>query len=416
MSNGPSPFRRRAGRGGALTAGTLCLALLRPAPGLGVDYTAQASAALQQNYNTNLQLQPASLNPQGIWGSEVDVKTSFSAAAPTWTAGVTGRFDNWFYYPVAGLDMQNQYVDGSLSHLTERSRSSLAVSFVSDALLSSQTDPTQTQGVILGRVPRELIRVSPSWLYKLDEYTSVNLGYSYDEASYPGGAAGQSGFYPDSTTHSASASASRQAAERLSLDGSLSFTDYSTSQSSIKYVNFMAGAAYTPDERTHLSVQGGGQYTQTTSSFRQLAQQIDQLGPVFSASASREFEYSTLSISYSRSITPSINGNLFTSDRASLTATRRLLEKLDGNLRLVYSGSSYPPQSGVAAVQTPTQNQSILQVAGELSYALAKNCALNASYSYQVRDFGVATGPYAVDQEAHAVSLSLRYDFEPLHY
>lgn len=406
-------------RHGKALFGAFCLSLANVGPCLGVDYTFDANTTLQQNYNTNILLSPRALDPQPVWGVGLDARAVFSAKAPEWEAAANARFDNWFYGPASGLDMQNQYVDARYTHLTERSRYELAGNFTSDALLSSTLSPinNQAQGIVFGRIQRELKTLSPSWTYSLSEYTKINLRYSYNNSKYPSASGSgnlQGSVYPDSTTHSASASANHLATEQLTLNGVVSATSFTTRQTTIHYLNFSAGLqyAFTPD--TELELSGGVQYSQSTIGLtrfgQSLSQTSEQFSPLVELSLTKKFQYSTLALSYSHQSSPSINSNLFTSDWLSVTAKHEITARFDAKLRLSYYNTSTPNQNGTAL------SQSSYQFGGDVSYKLAENTLISASYNYQFRDLGAGSGLYSGIQDAHILSLNLRYDFGKAHY
>jgi len=453
-----------------LWAFPLCLSLLDANSCWAVDYTLQANAALRQDYTSNILLQPASLNPEGVWGTDLDVNTSVMAQAPTWRATGSARFDNWFYYPISTLNMQNQYLDGTYSYFTQRSRWDINANFISDAILSSQSDPTA--GIVLGRIRRDMVTITPSWNYQLTEYTNVGLSYSYNNSSYPDNhksasatALSQGAVYPDSDSHSLSATANHRATDKLLLNGGLSATTYQTSSNTayvttkrvnpfvtelitnsgtvnreINYLNINLGFKYAFWDDTEVSFSGGGQLSQTitdltvTSSRKQdyflgvvpLGTPVSapipptpasrsplQFGPLFNLAISKKFEQSTLGLVYGHQISPSLNGQLYTSDKVAINADHRFTERLKSELQVSYSNNSFPYPNG-----TPV-TQNFVQVGTDLSYNLTKNFIVSASYNYQLRSLAggnYAGTAYAGTQDNHNVSVSLRYDFEPLHY
>lgn len=403
-----------------------CLTLVNARPCSGIDYSFQADAMLKQTYDSNILLSPKAFNPEAVWGSDMDLRTSFTTSDPIWTAGIGARFDNWFYAPVSGLDMQNQYLDGHYSYATEHSRWKLTGSYISDANMSSHVDNTRTdqniQGIIFGRVQRESKNISPSWNYSFDEYTRLELSYSYNESKY---ASSPTAIYPSSTSQSLSSSLNHQASENLALTGTLSATNYTTSQrSTIDYLNFMLGFEYTPREDIKVSISGGEQYSQSTTLLRhrrliskppfiitsESKQASDSFIPLYSISLRKTFEKSSLTLAYSSQSSPTINGSLFTSDSASVGATHRFSQRIDLGLGISYSTISNPSQNGSVL------SQDSYQLNADLSYSLAENCAIHATYNYILRDLGAATGGYEGIRDSHGVSLSLSYNFEKLHY
>ncbi|MFM8330438.1 MAG: hypothetical protein ACKN9T_01990 [Candidatus Methylumidiphilus sp.] len=445
-------------------ASVFCLSLLEAPPGVGAEYSLNANATLQQDFNSNIMLLPSALNPESVWGTDLDVQTSFAAAAPRWQANAGARFDNWFYYPLSGLDMQNQYLNGSFAYLiSERMRWELNGSYISDALLSSQTDPTL--GIVLGRLRRDMANIAPSWSYQLTEYTKLGFSYAYNDSSYPVSSKNQGGTYPDSHSHTVSTSISHAINQKLSLNGELSATTYQTatdisftttrrlnqliselitnygsSDREINYIDINVGFKYALDDDIDISFSGGGQLSQTITTIdinTATAQQLflgqivisnpygvappelqrtrtdPQFGPLFNIGLTKKFDTSMVGLVYGHQISPSLNGQLFTSDRVAINASHRFSPEINSGLQLSYSSSSFPFQGG------PSVDQQSFQLGMNVSYSMMKNLVINAAYSYQLRELGGGNyegTPYAGTQDNHNVSVSLRYDLEQLHY
>lgn len=394
---------------------SLCLNLLCASACLGVDYSFQADATLQQNFNSNILLLPNSLNPEAVWGSDIDVQTSFSAENPVWAARGNARFDNWFYYPASGLNMQNQYLDTRYSYRTERTLWEINGGYINDALLSSNSN--QIQGIVFGRVQREVKSIMPSWTYRISEYTKINFSYSYFNSKYPanGNAIGNaSAIYPNSTSNTVSASVSHLVSEYLSLDGVFSATAFVTQQRDIDYMNLSVGLKYLPSISTELILSGGGQLSQSTTQATNFgfnpSQSDNYFTPLTNVSLKKKFDYSAIILSYSHQSTPSINSNLFNSDSVFLSANHKFSTRLNSAFDVSYYNISSPAQGGSSL------SQNTYQVGGNLSYVLTPNATVSAAYSFQLRELGVATGVYSEPQNAHIVTLSFRYNFDKITF
>jgi hypothetical protein len=393
-----------------------CLALLNADPCFGIDYTFQADAYLQQNYNTNILLLPASLNPDAVWGSEMNLQTSLVAENPNWTVKGNARFDNWFYYPASGLNMQNQYIDGQYAYSTERSRFELGGGYISDAILASKTE--QILGVVFGRVQRDMFNVMPSWTYSFSEYTKASLTYSYYNSKYGSNplvsSVNTSPLYPSSSSNSLSTNLNHQVSEYFSVDGILSATAFVTQTSTIDYLNLTIGSKYAPRSNTEIVISGGGQYSQSITQITILGKNAslhnDLFNPLFNISIKQNFEYTAVILSYSQQNTPSINGNLFKSDYVSISANHRFSPQFNGGLRLSYNKISTPTQS------RSSTSQNYYQVGGDLSYNLSENAVISSSYNFQAREIGANAGAYSEPQYGHVLSLNYHYIFDKLHY
>ncbi len=396
------------------------LAWLYGAAAQAVEYSLAGNLALGQQYNSNFLLAPV---PQAVWGGNLDLGGTFKAAEPRWEIAANPRLSNYFYTPAGDLQLQNQYVDARAHYHTERFRYALSGNFTDDYLLSSQSDPVV--GLVLGKVHRNLKGIAPSWSYSFSETTRGTLGYDYERAEYAADS------YPDSESHGVFAALERQYSERLGLEGRLAYNRFDASQpagykNAIESVNFSLGFEYAFDESLDIRFSAGAQHNQTQAEYQGYAIQgyalIDQnpiryapvlvpaqiqapprrsLSPVFSLSLAKHLENTDWQLSYDRQISPSINGALLEYDRLGLAATRRFREDLDGSVELGYTRQSYTVAVG------GNSGLSYYQAAARLSYRWSERWSATAAYRYLLRALDKAD-----NQDAHVVSLTLRYDFD----
>lgn len=403
-----------------------CLGVLGAPVGHAVEYALDGNALLGQQFNSNITLAPGS---QAVWGTNIDLDGKLSAGEPNWQVSGRVRLNNYFYAPVSGIDMQNQYVDGGAFYLTDRSRYDLAGNFTDDYILSSQSDPGL--GLVLGKVGRTSKNIGPTWTYSFSEKTQGAVGYSYTQAEYSGSV--QS--YPDSETHAGFAQLTHRHSERLTVEGAASYSSYTGElaragyKNSIRYTNLSVGLKYAVNQDLDVRLSVGGQFSQSESQFRGYrllgytttftipprlvpviepvtlnAPARDSFGPVFTLSATQRFERSTLNLAYNRQINPSINGALMEFDSLNLTANRELRPGCNASLALSYNHQTYPNASN------GTQDYSYYRAEGSLSYAWSRRWSSVASYRYYLRQSGDNA---VLEQDSHTVVLTLKYDFDP---
>lgn len=405
-----------AGRRAGLAACALFLAAAQRAQ--GVEYRLDGSMALGQQYNSNLLLsQPA----EAAAATGLDLLGGLSAGEEDWGASGKLRLSNWFYASSNNIDLQNEYFDVDAFLLGERSRWSLAGNVTDDTILSSQTDGTQ--GLILTRARRDTQSVAPSWSYSLDEKNQASLGYTYSHSRY---------HYADgrmisADNHTVSSSFAHQFNERFSASESLSYTRYdsqSTYQYISDYVSFSQGLKYALTPTVALAFSGGLQHSQTQQIFRQpatfllngrLVTQVppsvknSQLWPLLNVSASKRFETADLALSYSRQITPSVNGVLLQVDSFSLGGNKQFSEVLTGGLSLAYSH-----QYGTQSINTVgVSDYAYYSASGDLGYRFSGNLALSASYRYQLRQL---SGAASQNTDNHVVFLNIKYEFDSKYF
>lgn len=417
----------------------LAIASVRPA--LATDYALEASFNLRQIFNTNLTNQPSPNQPGDYFGTDLDLVSNFSASSSNWKTIGGLRLDNWFYYggnndqstssgTNGSFNYQNQYLDLSHSYFTERSVWRLSGNYTNASYVSSLSGigtVDQPVGIILGVLQREIGSISPSVQYTLTERTKASLGYTYSNSKYSTTQTNQ-GSYPNSDTHSLFSEINYVYNENISLEGNLSYTTFITSNRTIDYVTSIAGIKYNYSPDFHINLEGGGQYTHTKNSILlgATSQNNDQISPVFTVSAIKEFDFSSISINYHRSVIPSVNATVFTTDAISLSANRRINDRLSGNLNASYQDNSYPAQVGNGSATSQTKgnaelfsvnnSQKYYQVGGNLSYSIAERISLIASYNFVYRDISDVFNKTTRSADSHNLSLDLRYDFDPLHF
>lgn len=403
-----------------------CLGVFGNTAGHAIEYTLDGNAQIGEQLNSNIVLAPRT---QTVWGTTLNLDGTFSAREPNWQVSGRVRLNNYFYAPVSGIDMQNQYVDAKAFYTTERSRYELAGNFTDDTILSSQSDPSL--GLVVGKTGRTSKNIGPTWTYSFSEKSQGSIGYTYAQADY----ASSIQRYPNSETHGGFAQWVHRHSEQLTLEGALSYSSYvgelarNGYRNSISYTNFSLGLryAFAPDLEMHFSA--GGQYSQTESQFRSYrllgyvpvganpprfvpivepvtikAPVRDSFGPVFTLSATKRFERSILNLAYNRQISPSINGALLEFDSVNLSVRREVRPGFEAGLSLSYNHQTYP------SVSNQTQDYSYYRAEGSLSYAWTRHWSSVASYRYFLRQSGSNTG---LEQDAHVVLLNLKYDFDP---
>ncbi|MGZ8218268.1 hypothetical protein [Methylomagnum sp.] len=403
-----------------------CLILLGSRDGFGAEYSFDGKLVLGQLFDTNINLVPSL---PAVWGTQLNLDAGLAVGEPNWRVAGRTRLTNYFYTPTSAIDMQNQYVDASAHYLTDLARYELAGNFTDDYLLSSQADPAL--GLVLGKLHRRMSSLAPAWTHSLSERARVTLGYSYVRSEYDAAARN----YPNSDNHSAFSQLSYAASERLRLEGSLSFTAFNSelattgNRNAINYVNFSLGLKYSVDPSLDVHASAGGQYSRSQAEYqtrRLLGYALVSLdpprfapvtepatfktpaqetfGPVFSLGATKRFEKTSLDLSYTRQISPSINSALLQVDSVGLSASREFQPGFRGNAGLFYTHQSYPN------FNNQPLDFSYYRVEGGLSYDWSERWSTTASYRYFLRR---SEGGDASNQDSHSVHLSLQYNFDP---
>lgn len=396
----------------------------------GREYTFQAEASAGEDYNTNLFLTPQP--HEDTWASNIGLNANFTAAEEIWNVAGNGRFQN-YYYNDSNLDTENIFLTLTGNYLqSERTRWGLRGNYTRD---STRTSFTEVNDLVFQQVGRESKSLNPSWMYMLDEKTSLTLDYRFQTTEYE---KSESSPFPDSQIHTGLASLQHKYDERLQLVGTFSYTSYTipggatvspfapfftresvSEETRIDYATLIGGFTYAVDETFDVGLSGGGQYSMTEAGSRTSIR--DSLGNelplseqhfstatptwLLSANAAKRFERSEIRFDFSKSSSPNIYGNLIDDTRYSLSASHKFTPSLTGSARAYYS------ERGTGQVDTGVLLHSYGAQTG-MNWNLTENWVLNATYQYATQAVDTA------DQrpESHAVFLTVRYLWDKVQF
>jgi hypothetical protein len=224
------------------------------------------------------------------------------------------------YRQDTGLDRNDQQLDLSLHWRGEHFSWTGSADAARDTTLTSELGTTGlTQ--FNGRHASYNFSLGPSW--NISERMSMGSNVALQLNRYPGGSPGLS----DYRYGTASVNASYQVTERasLSLVGSAGhFTSDNSFASATDNSSVNLQAQYAWAEIWTISGSAGPSWVKADRGREQ--------GLIFSASVARRLELSSLSLSASRSQSPSGFGNLTDTDEVRLSFTRQISEHLSGSL------------------------------------------------------------------------------------
>jgi hypothetical protein len=280
---------------------------------------------------------------------------------------------------------------------------------------------------LLGTPKRRFMKsIRPEWNRSLSEKTALNLSYDFTDVTYEN--ASKTGRV-DYSSHSGQLNLSHQLTPKMLLFSNTSATLFSTPaiHSSTIYYSLQAGTRYHFSERWEAEVALGGRYSQSDFRTQRLVNITDANGNILVdrngnviriplaekgnnsgfgslAYASLAHNYATgrVRASVTQDIRPTGNGDLQTSNSATISWTHRLSERL--NLRLPVSAL----RASSINSDTDRLNRTIYQVSPALNWKFTPELSLGLSYRYrhQKRD---QTDNAA---EAHSAVLSANYHWK----
>lgn len=421
-------------------------AVLFPVGSQALEITWDGNAKLAEEYNTNLFLNAGPHSD--AWGQGIDGGLNLSFADQHWDSHLGANFNNRVYVNDGSLDYYNQLFAMKNQYFTERSRFGLDAQYNLDSTLTTQADQAANFGFAFLRLPKTTRVLSPNWLYNLSEKTQLNLGYTYQDTAYK--KTHTTATFPDSVAHTGSLGLTHQWNERLQLTGSAFYTDYALTNAGRSvsqrvptffgpfFLGNLPGSVHSPSvtstiitsgltggfnyqltETFDISASLGGQYNETASpAFTRTtttlpgthglpqsvqAQSNNTLAEVYSAKASKHFETSDLSLDYSRTISPNLQGSLITYETYAFNAQHKLTPKLSTSLSLSYSDRTFPSQAG----QT-NASSNYATASSSLNWQLDENWLISGSYQYAKLNY---TGSQ-LSADAHSVFFSINYLFD----
>jgi len=396
------------------------------------EWSAQPEVTLRTGYNDNIRL--TSVDHDSVWETVLRPAVKFGVA--TENKGLTGNADFSIRRFTGGsglessdrLDREDVDLNLNAYHRMERGNSGLGVTITRDSTLDSELD--DTGNVIEERATRLSQTLSPSWSRLLTErmrldlsyrFTTVGysdelppldlIGYNYDVFS-----ASLVRMFSARINGTASYSYSRYKPEigfdsdTLSLQAGASWNVSQTLSSSI-----LAGLRKTTTFSTALVPTGfcvgadpGAGFPDCTGGFPVLTEYISvpndikNTGAVFSASLSKQLEKTSLSVSLTRSASPSGNGELLDTTSLRVSGERRFTEKLGASLSIQLTDRETITNTGTGS---DTGNRRFFRITPKISWRWRHDLRLTAAYEYAENEYANNVG----NPSRNAVYLALNY-------
>jgi hypothetical protein len=246
------------------------------------------------------------------------------------------------YEKLSELDKENPFIGFSITHNTERSTYGLALNYAERESRSIAEDDTADFSNTSTTTTKSF---SPSYSYRLTELDTISTSFSYQKRtqsdSTSSALSSSSSNLTDNETKSLNLAWQHQYSERLSGGISLGYVNYLAESDSLdnEYDSYTAGftSSYQLSELWSVSGLFGARYldSQNTSA-NGLETTSNSSGLNYSLSFIKQEELDSYSISASRSLLPSSEGDVNQQDAYTLGYSRELTEKLKLNLSTSY--------------------------------------------------------------------------------
>ncbi|QSB02890.1 TonB-dependent receptor [Methylomonas sp. EFPC1] len=353
------------------------------------------------------------------------------------------KWNELIYSSDSALDFSEKLVNLSHKYQSERFKTDLAASYAEESSINNQLDPTvidptqinEAGGVQL-LVPRNTKSVSPTVTYNLNEKSSLQLGYSYQDVAFDRAQNLTNIFnYSDYSFQQYSATASHAYTERLSFNLTGAYSEYESanqrpgtvfgfpvtsgfSQKSTT-ITYQAGLQYMFNEQTQLALSAGIRDTTTDSTqftyFRDttipfpLSQQSslsrNTVGNVFSASLARKSDWGNFSLSAGQQLNPASTGQQQTSTtfsaRGRYNLTERLSTGINANYLLSESISTFSNDT------SRSNNRTFITLSPSVQWRWTPEINLDLSYSYRQQVYE------SNNQTITGDSVQLQFSYQP---
>ncbi|MDX8129444.1 hypothetical protein QLH52_19240 [Methylomonas sp. OY6] len=365
------------------------------------------------------------------------------------------KWNELIYSSDSALDFSEKLVNLSHKYQGERLKTDLAASYAEESSINNQLDPTvidptqinEAGGVQL-LVPRNTKSVSPTVTYNLNEKSSLQLGYSYQDVAFDRAQNLINNInYSDYSFQQYSATASHAYTERLSFNLTGAYSVYESanespgiglfnpfpfpvplrfyqtapittgfSQKSTTFT-YQAGVQYLFDEQTQLAFSAGIRDTTTDSTqFTSSSNPAPELnsrsslskntiGNVFSASLARKSDWGDFSLSAGQQLNPASTGQQQTSTtfsaRGRYNLTERLSTGINANYLLSESISTFSNDT------SRSNNRTFITLSPNVQWRWTPEINLDLSYSYRQQVYE------ANNQTITGDSVQLQFSYQP---
>lgn len=316
---------------------------------------------------------------------KIDPTLTFSRSLENSSTEVKMGYRISRYKDLKELDNENPFFGLSYSFSTERSNFGLSLNYAQrdsrdiaeeDTADFSNTSTTVTKSI------------APSYSYRITELDTISSSVSYQERSQSGSSTdpilGTSSNLTDNQTTSLNLAWQHQYTERLNGGISLAYVNYQAQSDRLdnEYDSYSIGltSGYQLSEIWSINGSLGTRYLSSENTPANGPSTSDNsTGLNYSINTSREDELNTYTLSASRSLTPSSEGDVNQQDAYTLSYSRNLTEKLTARLT-----SSYRIFKN--ADDLNSQSTKYMDVSPSIRWKFDQQWAVNLSYRYRSVD------------------------------
>ena len=346
------------------------------------EWVIQPSLSTKGVYDSNLLLTPRALpNAYGYWispAAEIAGKTERLDVSSRIAADFVGHFGG------AEVDRKftNIFVPLSAQYKTEKDVLGFTGGFTRDNTLLGELQAT---GVALDFTQRNQWAANPTWMRRLTEKLSVQMGGQFSYATYEG----DNPRLVDYRSVGGSGGVLYQLTERDQIQLTGSYTDFQTLNSNVSvgatFPGVILGLTHLFHESLKGTVYGGPKFVSAATEVSNSSVSATQTTVwVAGGSITQQFERAMLQVSIARDLAPSGFGLLIESNRAEVTASYKLTETVTCALNVVGALTSGKTESANGIL---FPDRRYVSVRPAMSWRFHEWWEAEVSYLYRWQDF-----------------------------
>jgi hypothetical protein len=381
--------------------------LLIPGFSQGAEWSLKGSVDQSLSYDDNVRMQA---NPQGSFRYRIVPVLTFLHKTDVSEIKANATYGTQVYTDIPQFDQDIQNYGLSGLYKTERFEWGVASNF---SVTPSRNTAVQDSGDFSNNSDRTHWSVSPSVSYRIDEVNNLILSPSYSESTFSSGtdSANNSNFR-NNTTYNISLAWQRVWTERYLSALNLFYSNFDSpgntnaglaSSSTFDSVGINLSNDYLWSENLKLQGTVGVRHTESNAN----GVSSSSFGFLANVGANYTGENFSSGINFSRSLTPSNQGQLQEQTGVGLNFRYKIAERLSTSFNIHYQEST-----NVNAINTATRTNLVLEPA--IHWQLAPEWSLGGSYRYRTQDRGDVNNLGDITADSNLFMLSIDYNWQGL--
>lgn len=390
---------------------------------LALDLSFQPQVRLGTRATDNVRW--SSANEEAALGFDNGGGAVVKVESMDWKSTITPNFN--FRRFAIGEDLDADEYGARSQHqwlATDRLQAGLNLDYVRDSTLTTELADAGARNIVSNR---DTLTAQPSLTFLVDDRTSVNGSYLYQDVSFDNSGNGQ---LVDFTFQQFTLGGTHLLTDDIRLFATAFASEFETPDTNGKTRTYggQGGAAYQFTE--DFSVEGAVGYVSSDIEFQTsflaldlgppprivLVTEQDETstsGPIASASVQKSFENLRTRLDYVRRVTPSIRGSQQLEDDIMVTLDRDLSREWRLGFRGGYNMRSAEGEDvavGLNRFRVDDLNRDQAMVSGNVSYRFTNEISMRGEYRFSYNTFSNELQDSVYN---HSFFVTLNYDGEP---